>query len=121
MNKERTNATLVPSDKLAEMRLEIARLKAELAASPLKRLQTVTAERDALREQVRVLSEALPNDIRELGWSVAVHNDYRLAGVAHTFWLFTNGGNCVKGEGKTDEEALNQVRAALAAVKGEKA
>lgn len=58
---------------------------------------------------------AAPDDIRARGWAVAVHNDYRLNGVANTFWLFTKDGCAVKGEGKTDAEALNEVRAALAA------
>jgi len=41
---------------------------------------------------------------------VAVHNDYRLNGKAHTFWLFTHpNGRWVKGEGKTDNEALVQM------------
>lgn len=53
------------------------------------------------------------DDIRALGWSVAVHNDYRLGGVGHTFWLFTKDGHCVKGEGLSDAEALNEVRAIL--------
>lgn len=45
---------------------------------------------------------------------VAVHNDYRLNGELMTFWLFTTpDGRAVKGEGRTDAEALDQVRAAL--------
>lgn len=55
----------------------------------------------------------VPDDIRAKGWAVAVHNDYRLRGENHTFWLFTKGERCVKGEGKTDAEALNAVRAAI--------
>ena len=55
------------------------------------------------------------DDIRALGWAVAVHNDYRLGGIAHTFWLFTKGEIAIKGEGRTDAEALDQVRAAIAA------
>jgi len=56
---------------------------------------------------------ALPDEIRALGWAVAVHNDYRLNGEAHTFWLFTKDGRAVKGEGRTDAEALAQVRAEI--------
>ncbi len=55
------------------------------------------------------------DDIRALGWAVAVHTDYRLGGVPHTFWLFTKGEIAIKGEGRTDAEALDQVRAAIAA------
>lgn len=54
------------------------------------------------------------DDIRAQGWTVAVHNDYRLNHEPHTFWLFTKGDRNVKGEGRTDDEALNQVRAAIA-------
>src|SRR5690606_37528993 len=61
------------------------------------------------------MREALPDDLRALGWAVAVHNDYRLNGSPHTFWLFTKDGRAVKGEGRTDAEALNAIRAALTA------
>jgi hypothetical protein len=53
-------------------------------------------------------------ELREAGWMVAVHNDYRQNGEARTFWLFTRNGQAIKGEGSTDDEALNQVAAALA-------
>lgn len=60
-----------------------------------------------------VLPAVLPSDPQELylwrdaGWSIAVHNDYRLNGVAHTFYLLTHEcGLYLKGEGKTDGEAL---------------
>lgn len=47
--------------------------------------------------------------LRAQGWAVAVHNDYRLNGKPHTFWLLTNDdGRYVKGEGRTDAEALEQ-------------
>jgi hypothetical protein len=46
-------------------------------------------------------------DLRSAGWSVAVHNDYRLNGAAMTFWLLTHpAGLWVKGEGATDAAAL---------------
>lgn len=45
--------------------------------------------------------------LRGAGWSVAVHNDYRLNGEAYTFWLWTReDGRFVKGEGRSDDEAL---------------
>jgi hypothetical protein len=68
----------------------------------------------ALLEEVRAGREALGDDLRAQGWSVAVHNDYRLNGEPHTFWLFTKDGRAVKGEGRTDADALNAIRAALA-------
>lgn len=48
--------------------------------------------------------------LRGEGWAVAIHNDYQFAGIAHTFWLFTKGERAVKGEGRTDAEALSRVR-----------
>ncbi|AOG02861.1 hypothetical protein [Bosea sp. RAC05] len=62
---------------------------------------------------------AIADDIRALGWAVAVHNDYRLRGEAHTFWLFTKDGRAIKGEGLSDADALNQVRAEIASISGE--
>lgn len=59
---------------------------------------------------VEQLRESIPTDLREAGWEVAVHNDYRLNGLSHTFWLFTKNGRAVKGEGRTDRDALNEVR-----------
>lgn len=51
--------------------------------------------------------------LRSEGWMVAIHNDYRINGEAMTFWLFTHpDGRWVKGEGKTDAEAVTS--AALA-------
>ena len=52
--------------------------------------------------------------MREAGWRVAVHNDYRLNGEDHTFWLFTHpNGRWVKGEGRTDDDALAECVAAI--------
>ena len=59
-----------------------------------------------------------PNDLRRAGLAVATHNDYRLSGEQHTFWLMTieRDGQLLafKGEGKTDQEALDLIRAAWA-------
>lgn len=72
-------------------------------------------ENDCLAEIAR-LTAACADDLRAQGLTVAVHNDYKMDGEAHTFWLFTDAsGMSFKGEGKTDAEALNQVRAMLAA------
>lgn len=60
------------------------------------------------------VQENSPDDIRALGWAVAIHNDYRQFGMPCTFWLFTKGDRAVKGEGASDAEALNKVRAVLA-------
>ena len=67
----------------------------------------------ALAQQCASLDGAL-NELRGNGWAVAVHNDYRLGGEHHTFWLFTKNGRAVKGEGRTDAEALAQVKDEIA-------
>lgn len=63
---------------------------------------------------------SVPDDIREAGWMVAVHNDYRLNGKFYTFWLFTSTAitddltkASVQGEGQSDAIALNQIRIKL--------
>lgn len=53
---------------------------------------------------------ASADDIRAAGWAVAAHNDYKQGGESYTFWLFTKDGKAVKGEARTDAEALNLVR-----------
>src|ERR1700743_2565625 len=55
--------------------------------------------------------------IRGLGWSVAVHNDYRLDGRHHPFWLFPKGDPCAQTECPTGDEplALHALRTRLAA------
>ena|GEM_PF-3497018 len=59
------------------------------------------------------------DDIRQLGWAVACHNDYRVNGEPQTFWLFTKDGRSVKGEGPTDAHALDEVRAQIHTPTGE--
>ena len=60
-----------------------------------------------------VSSEKLRGEMFAAGWMVGVHNDYRLGGVFHTFWLFTHpSGHYVKGEGKTYRKALAEAVAA---------
>lgn len=55
-----------------------------------------------------------PDDLRKLGYSVAVHNDYKMRGIDYTFWLFTklvdNQLIAFKGEGISDVIALDQIR-----------
>src|SRR6266542_606238 len=77
---------------------------------------TVRAEagRDHLRARCAQLEQTSADDLRASGWSVAAHNDYRQNGVAYTFWLLTHPDGCfLKGEGRTDAEALSIIRAAL--------
>lgn len=77
-------------------------LRAGVAATP--------APESVLRTAISAYKESVPDDLRFMGWSVAVHNDYRVNGVPHTFWLLTKNGRAIKGEGETDGEALNIVR-----------
>jgi hypothetical protein len=74
----------------------------------------LTAERERLEA-------ASPDDLRKQGWAVAVHNDYRLNGERCTFWLLTRGDRCAKGEGRTDADALNEIRCALTSAGGDTA
>lgn len=82
-------------------------------------LATLRAENEKLRRaleggQVTALGGLAR--LRGNGWMVAVHNDYRLNGETFTFWLFTHpDGRWIKGEGRTDEQALEQANAALTA------
>lgn len=49
------------------------------------------------------------SSLRLRGWRVAVHNDYQLGGKFHTFWLLTHpNGRWIKGEGTSDDEALQR-------------
>ncbi len=59
------------------------------------------------------------DELRARGWVVAVHNDYALHGLPHTFWLFTRGNLCAKGEGTSDEAALAQVLAEVQRLEGD--
>lgn len=76
------------------------------------RLEKVLAGLESANRSVELFDCA--DDIRRLGWAVAVHNDYKLNGEKFTFWLFTKGNTNVKGEGRTDREALDQVRNQIA-------
>lgn len=73
--------------------------------------------------ETQALDPSSPADIRAAGWAVAIHNDYRLNGKSHTFWLVTKAdpedvaepglGRYAIGEGRTDSEALNEIRALI--------
>lgn len=48
-------------------------------------------------------------DLRDSGWRVAIHSDYRQNGLDLTFWLLTHEcGVWVKGEGISDFAALTE-------------
>lgn len=71
---------------------------------------TANAENGTTFDHVNQYDVGKPDDIRAQGWMVAVHNDYRQDGKLFTFWLFTKGDLCAKGEGRSDAEALDMVR-----------
>jgi hypothetical protein len=105
-------------DRLAELpaaRSDYPRYSA--LADGLEAIASLIADCPVACEPARaeVDGAALSNadDLRAAGWAVAVHNDYRLAGEHHTFWLLTKDDRCVKGEGRTDSEALEVIRRAL--------
>lgn len=110
--RERGNAL---NARNGRMEGELSLLKPESAAKAA--METAYSDMKsglaASQERVRELERGSPDDIRALGWSVAVHNDYRAEGKVHTFWLFTKEGQCVKGEGLTDAVAIEQVRRVL--------
>ena len=97
---------------------EAAFLK-ELGHMFLRASDKVAGERnEKIIPEVDASAESSADDLRELGWIVAVHNDYRYHGVDFTFWLFTElGGRWIKGEGTSDAEALNNIRQQLAGEK----
>lgn len=70
-------------------------------------LRMAAALQDASGEPAAPKSlHAMLAAMRAAGWTVGVHNDYRLNGKAHTFWLWTKGRQCLQGEGLSDTEAL---------------
>jgi hypothetical protein len=85
----------------------------ELAARAEQDVVQTNVRQDKLEEAKRCSAD----DLRADGWSVAVHNDYTLDGKAHTFWLFTKGPLALKGEGRTDAEALDKVRTQATSVR----
>lgn len=63
------------------------------------------------------------DDLRLLGWSVAIHNDYRIKGQSCTFWMFSKAFASedgftisLKGEGPSDVIALDYIRALVPGV-----
>ena len=66
-----------------------------------------------LAEETRRARASVPDDIRALGWTVAVHSDYRHGAALYTRWIFIQHEKAVRGEGETDRDALNVVRVQL--------
>lgn len=71
--------------------------------------------RDGLPKPEKLVSDQdlrfleLLTQLRENGWVVAIHNDYKLAGDHRTFWGFTKGERWLKGEGNNDVKALEEI------------
>jgi hypothetical protein len=108
---------------VAPKNVEIARLRGLVKFQ--REALDIAKEVNAIASEVNgpAAAPATPSDatallveLRGMGLTVAVHNDYRLNGEAHTFWLLTDStGMSYKGEGKTDHEALTNVAMSLAA------
>lgn len=104
---------LEPSQMMAAARLSYRTASmtkaSERRASYERDLRMAAALTQPSREGRGVKSvPAMLAALRADGWMVGVHNDYRLAGRHHTFWLWTKGDRCMKGEGHSDAEALIQ-------------
>jgi len=74
--------------------------------------------RAAFIERASMAIRGSADDLREKGFAVAVHNDYRHDGHKWTFWLMTikvgDRVHAYRGEAKTDAEALDFIRAEYA-------
>lgn len=75
-----------------------------------KSLRAACAEEDDAVLNELVLHPGSPDDLRAKGWTVGVHNDYRMNGKNHTFWMMTKDFTAIKGEGPDDAFALNVIR-----------
>lgn len=70
----------------------------------------IASDLELQAEQVGAWVFKTLNELRANGWSVAVHNDYRLNGQQMTFWLMTHEcGLYLKGEGSSDADAIGQI------------
>jgi hypothetical protein len=88
------------------------------------RLQTLDlkklVEEQLLYQKSRINNDSLSLEeklatLRQSGWTVACHNDYRQNGISMTFWLFTHPNYMpAKGEGKSDNEAIDIVLSIVA-------
>jgi len=79
---------------------------AAMAIARIDELQKILPD---IQEHMDRNVAASPDDLRALGWVVAGHNDVNDT----TFWLLRRGDDLAWGEGKTDAEALNQIREKL--------
>jgi hypothetical protein len=69
---------------------------------------------DSDNTELEQLRAACADDLRSWGWTVTLHQDYRLNGQPMTRWLLTKDERFVTGEGATDAEALREIRRKLA-------
>jgi hypothetical protein len=87
--------------------------EAEANEAGTKISQIITLDRASRISRRRSLTSML-RLLREAGWMVAVHNDYRQDGKFFTFWLFTHSsGRWLNGEAGSDEDAVWNVYSKL--------
>lgn len=72
-----------------------------------------TAAADSSAELKTEPDSAVLARLRDAGWMVVCHNDYWLKGERYTFWSFARGREYLKGEGRSDREALEECEANL--------
>lgn len=67
------------------------------------------------------LDHSKPDDLRKMGWAIAIHNDYFEDGIPYTFWLLTKKDTvspyhtrAIRGEGRNDTIALDHIREQIA-------
>ena len=84
------------------------------AENPNATIEDLLLDRERLRLENRKLRESSVDDLRKDGWSVAIHNDYRVGMLPSTFWGLSKGDRWIKGEGPDDASALDVIRTELA-------
>lgn len=97
--------------------MDLARRKFEVCKARKWGEPDAQGVREHVRDGCGATLREMLRSLRSNGWAVAVHNDYRLDGETFTFWLFTHGdlGVFIKGEGRTDEEAVRKAIAYMPA------
>lgn len=68
---------------------------------------------DAHWVEMRRLKSSCADDIRAAGWRLLLHIEVGIGCNITTRWSFGKGDRCVSGEGGSDADALDEVRAKI--------